>query len=119
MSTFRQPVALISKDRSRVHRLIALVNAESPYSMMPAPLLQMLGVDPQWTWSFELPQGGQEEFPAAEVQFQLNNQERTTICIFGKPQSEPILGAYTLEGFGLAADSFNRRLVPARLFLAG
>jgi hypothetical protein len=117
MSTFRQPVALISKDRSRVHRLIALVNAESPYSMMPAPLLQMLGVDPEWTWVFELPDGGQEELALAEVQLRLNDQERTTICIFGKPEGEPLLGAYTLEAFGLAADPVNRRLVPARLFL--
>jgi predicted aspartyl protease len=97
--------------------VIALVNAESPYSVMPAPLLQMLGLDPEWTWVFELPDGGQEERPVAEVQFRLNNQERTTICIFGKPESGPILGAYTLESFGLAADPVSRKLVPARLFL--
>jgi len=85
--------------------------------MMPAPLLQMLGVDPQWTWLFERPDGGQEEFPMAEVRLRLNDQERTTICIFGKAEGEPLLGAYTLEAFGLAADPVNRRLLPARLFL--
>lgn len=117
MSTFRHSVALVSKDRSRVQRVIALVNAASTYSMMPAPLLQMLEVDPQWTRVFDLPDGRQEELPMAEVQLRLNDQERTNICIFGKPESGPILGAYTLEGFGLAADPVSRKLVPARLFL--
>jgi len=34
------------------------------------------------------------------------------IVIFGEPGSEPLLGAFTLEGFRLAADPVNRRLVP-------
>ena len=54
----------------------------------------------------------------AEVRVRISGQERTTICIFGKGESEPILGAYTLEGFGFTADTVNRALIPARLFLA-
>ena len=29
-----------------------------------------------------------------------------------EPESEPLLGAYTLEGLALAVDSLNERLVP-------
>ena len=37
-----------------------------------------------------------------------------TLVVFGDPGSLPILGAYTLEGFGLAPDPVNRRLIPVR-----
>jgi hypothetical protein len=33
------------------------------------------------------------------------------MVVFGDPESEPLLGVFTLEGFGLAADAVNRRLI--------
>ncbi len=41
-------------------------------------------------------------------------QTLPTLVVFGDEGSIPLLGAYTLEGFGLAADPINRRLVPVR-----
>ena len=35
-----------------------------------------------------------------------------TLVIFAAPQSEPLLGAYTLEGLAFAVDPLNERLVP-------
>jgi len=32
--------------------------------------------------------------------------------IFGDPESEPLLGTFTLEGFLLAADPVHRPLIP-------
>ena len=54
----------------------------------------------------------------AEVLLRINGAQRTIMCIFGSAESQPILGAYALEGFGLTSDPVNQRLVPARLFLA-
>ena len=34
-----------------------------------------------------------------------------TIVVFGETGSQPILGAFTLESFRLAADRVNRRLI--------
>jgi len=34
--------------------------------------------------------------------------------VFGDEGSTSMLGAYTLEGFGLAPDPLNRRLIPVR-----
>ncbi len=48
----------------------------------------------------------------AETRVRLNGQTRTTLVVFGEEATLPLLGAYTLEGFGLAADPVNRRLVP-------
>ena len=43
--------------------------------------------------------------------------KQPTIAVFGEPESEPILGVFALEGFRLAPDPLNRRLisVPALL----
>ena len=34
------------------------------------------------------------------------------ICVFGDPDSPPIIGAHTLEGFLLSVDPVQQRLVP-------
>jgi len=39
-----------------------------------------------------------------------------TLCLFGQPGDLEVLGAYTLEGFGLAIDPVQRRLIPAILY---
>jgi len=39
-----------------------------------------------------------------------------TLCLFGQPGDLDVLGAYTLEGFGLAIDPVQRRLIPAILY---
>ena len=102
---------------SRLHRVVALVVTRSTYTVMPSPLLGMLGVASQWTAVFDLAEGSQVERSMAEVRFQIDALERTTICVFGPPDSAPVLGAYTLEGFGLEVDASGQKLVAKRLFL--
>lgn len=48
----------------------------------------------------------------AETRVRLDGQTRTTLVIFGEEAAVPLLGAYTLEGFGLASDPVGRRLIP-------
>ncbi len=117
MGIFYQTVALGPKDGSGFAEITALVDTGSIYTFVPAPLLERLGVVPEWGSEFELADGSQVEYSLGEVRIRLNGQERTTVCIFGPPGCEPLLGAVALESFGLAADPVNRRLVPARLFL--
>ncbi len=118
MGTFHYPVAVGPKNSPQRQRVIALVDTTSTYASMPGSLLNMLGVTPEWTNVFELADGRQEECSLAEVRLSIDGQERTTICVFGKPESQPIVGSHALLGFGLAADYANRKLTPARLCLA-
>ena len=39
-----------------------------------------------------------------------------TLCVFGEPGDLGVLGAYTLEGLGLAIDPVQRRLIPAIVY---
>ena len=117
MATFNHSVEVGHREGSRTQRVIARVDPHSTYTVMPGPLLTMLGIEPGWSQQFELADGRREERSLAEVRLRIDDQERTTICVFGQPESEPILGAYSLAGFGLQADTAGQKLVPASLFL--
>ena len=118
MATFNHAIEVGPKDGARFQRVIARVDLNSTYTVLPGPLLTMLGIEPEWNQQFELADGRREEHSLAEVRLRIDAQERTTICVFGRPESEPIRGAYTLNGFGLEADSAGQKVVPKRLFLA-
>ena len=117
MVTLRHPVHVGPRDGSRFQPVIAVVDTAATYAVMPSPLLSMLGISPEWTSEFEMANGNREEHSLAEIRLRINDEERATICIFGKPDSQPLLGSYTLHGFGLAVDPATGALVPARLFL--
>ncbi len=117
MGIFYQNLALGPRNGSRLEEITALVDTGSIYTLAPAPVLERLGIAPEWSDTFELADGRRVEYSLAEVRVRLNGRERTRICIFGPPNCQPLLGADTLEGFGLAADPVNRRLAPARMFL--
>ena len=114
---FKHPVEVGPKDSARFQRVIARVDPHITYTVMPGPLLTMLGIEPGWSQQFQLADGRREEHTLAEVRLRIDDLERTTICVFGQPESEPILGAYTLDGFGLEADPAGQKLVPRPLFL--
>ena len=102
---------------ARSQRLIALVDPASVYSVMPAAVLTMLGIEPRWTQEFRLAAGGVEDRQMAEIKVRLEGQERTTVCIFGDAGSEPLLGKHTLDAFGLTLDENEEKLVPERIGL--
>lgn len=56
-------------------------------------------------------------YPTAWVQIRIDGRAQPTIVVFGDSGSEPLLGVFTLEGFGLAADPVNRRLLPVPALL--
>jgi len=95
-----------------------MVDTGSIYTLLPADFLAELGITPEKVSEFELADGREVQLGMADVAIRLNGEERIRVCIFGPSDCEPLLGADTLEGFGLMADPVNRRLVPARLFLA-
>ena len=43
----------------------------------------------------------------------VSGRAEITLVVFGEAASQPLLGAYALEGLGLAPDPIGRRLVPA------
>ncbi|MAF39319.1 MAG: hypothetical protein CL696_10695 [Chloroflexi bacterium] len=116
-NTFHCPIEIGPRDGSRFQRVIAVAGSENIYSVLSSTLLEMLGVGTEWESRFNLPGGGWEMLPMAEVRMRINGQERTTICVYGKADGEPTLGRHTLAAFGLAADHGEQKLVQADMFL--
>ncbi len=112
MGTFRVTAEIGNPQGERYEALEALVDTGATYTWVPRSILERLGVTPAFRHPFVLTDGHQIECDMAETRVRLDGQSRTTLVVFGDEGTLPLLGAYTLEGFGLAADPVNRRLIP-------
>jgi aspartyl protease family protein len=112
VGTFRVPIEVGDPEGNRWERVEALVDTGASYTLLPRPVLERLGVSGAFRHPFVLENGRQLEYEVAETRVQLDGQTRVTLVIFGEEGAEPLLGAYTLEGFGLAPDPVGRRLIP-------
>lgn len=117
MGTFVAEVQLASPDGSdRRETAKLLVDSGSVYTWVSARLLRDLGVRPTERRRLVTIDGKVAERDAAEVLITIDGRTLHTVCLFGEPGDLEVLGAYTLEGFGLAVDPVHRRLVPAVLY---
>jgi clan AA aspartic protease len=111
MGHFRVPVEVGDPTGERFVSIDALVDTGASYTWIPRDVLERLGVTPDEDWPFVLADGREVLYAVASTQIRLGGRPRSTIVAFGQPGTEPLLGAFTLEGFRLAADPVNRRLI--------
>jgi predicted aspartyl protease len=117
MGTFFAEVQLASNARpDRRETVKLLVDSGSMYTWVSANLLRDLGVQPTERRRLITIEGRVTERGAAEVLITVEGHTLHTLCLFGEPGDLEVLGAYTLEGFGLAIDPVQRRLIPAILY---
>lgn len=112
MGHFRVQVEIGNPAGGGFETLDALVDTGATYTWLPREVLERLGIQPEEEWPFELADGRQVMYGVAWIRIRLNGRSQPTIAVFGNPGSEPLLGVFTLEGFRLAADPVNRRLMP-------
>lgn len=93
-----------------------LVDSGSLYTWISGTLLGELGVRPTEHRRILTIDGKTTERGAAEVLITLDGRTLHTVCLFGQPGDLEVLGAYTLEGFGLAIDPVQRRLIPSIVY---
>lgn len=111
MGTFRVPIEIAAVGGSHFERLDALVDTGATYTSVPRDVLERLGVRPADRRPFELADGQEVWFETGWMQVRIGDQSEPTIVVFGEASSEPILGAFTLEGFLLAVDPARQRLL--------
>lgn len=114
MGTFRATIEIGDPQGGRYEALEAVVDTGSTYTWVPRDVLQRLGVEPVGRREFETADRRIIERDMAQTWVRYDGTAHVTFVVFGDEGSQPLLGAYTLEGFGLAADPLGRRLVPAR-----
>jgi clan AA aspartic protease len=112
MGTFRVTVEIGDLEGRRYERVEALVDTGATYTLLPREILDRLGVRPQRERRFILADQREAVYPTAWVMARIDGDAQPTIAVFGESGCEPLLGAVTLEEFGVAADPVGRRLVP-------
>lgn len=112
MGTFRVSIEIASPDVGRFEAMEALVDTGASYTWIPRDVLKSLDARPEEERVFVLADGREVRYPIAWVRIKLEDRVQPTLAVFGDIGTEPILGAFTLEGFGLGVDPVNRRLIP-------
>jgi len=117
MGTFRYPIVIHSSDGTRKQVVEALVDTGATYTWIPSPILEELGYQAKLRRRLRWADGRVVEREGAEAVVEIDGACLTTVVIFGDPETEPLLGAVTLEQFSLAPDPVARRLIPVEALL--
>src|SRR6185503_11069618 len=92
-----------------------LVDSGAIYSLVPETVLRRLHIEPHSTREFVLADGNVIERRLATATFEYDGRCGDSMVIVGEPGDDPLLGATTLEGFGLVLDPFRGELRPMKL----
>lgn len=96
-----------------------LVDTGAMYSVVPASILETLGLGRLKRRTFTLADGTHQSYDVGEAFFQFADDAGTSQVIFGPEGVTPLIGAFTLESLGLMVNPVTRELLPMRLVLAG
>jgi clan AA aspartic protease len=97
-----------------------LVDSGASYSLISKPIWKELGLKPKREMEFVLADGSKIKRNISECLFKLSlaNSEGHTPVILGEDgDDENLLGAVTLEIFGLVLDPLNRTIKPMKALL--
>lgn len=103
------------KDGHRAEEVNCLVDSGAIYSLIPGRVLRKLGIKPHSTREFVLADGDVIRRRLATATFEYEGRRGDSMVIVGERGDDPLLGATTLEGFGLVLDPFRRELRPMKL----
>jgi predicted aspartyl protease len=96
-----------------------LIDSGAIYSVVPAAILDKLGVQPVKTRDFRRADGSKISRRKGVALFRYQDLVGGADVIFGEPGDSNLLGAFTLEALGLALDPLRRELHPLPMILAG
>ena len=99
----------------RAEEVNCLVDSGAVYSLVPGAILRRLRIKPHSKREFVLANGETIERRLATATFEYEGRRGDSMVIVGEPGDDPLLGATTLEGFGLVLDPFRRELRPMQL----
>lgn len=99
-------------------KLEFLIDSGAIYSVVPAPILERLGIRPLTEQVFRLADGSRIRRKKGIALFKYDDRIGGADVIFGEEGDSMLLGAFTLEALGLALDPLRRELKPLPMILA-
>lgn len=117
MGTFNVAIQVGDLAGQQFVQVDALADSGSAYTWLPGSTLIRLGVEPMGWRNFETADGRIVQYEVGHARCRVNGNEVITLVVFGPEDAKPLLGAVTLETFGLGVDPVNQRLisVPSRI----
>ncbi|MDD9961147.1 MAG: aspartyl protease family protein [Gammaproteobacteria bacterium] len=112
MGTFTIPLEVAGPERRHYETIDALVDSGATYTVLPASVLERLGVVPHSSRRFVLADGSRVERGFGRTWMRLDGREDLSPVVFWDESARPLLGAVTLEIFSLGIDLVNGRLMP-------
>lgn len=119
MGTFSVPALLANPAHPEQQlTLDLLVDTGATWTVLPAEVVARLGLETRGDRTVALASGDRVTYGAGQVTIQLDGEQLVTIFLAGPEGCLPLLGAVTLEEFGLAPDSVRQVLVRVAGLLA-
>ncbi len=87
-----------------------LIDSGAIYSVVPAPVLERLGIQPLATQEFRLANGTKVQRKKGMAIFKYGDRIGGSDVIFGEEGDSILLGAFSLEALGLSLDPLRREL---------
>ena len=115
LGTFNVDFTIGAADGSHSLPLVGMVDTGSLYSIIPAHILDQLGIARDEVERFSLADGSVVEMSIGLALINMDGRGRTVHVAFGLDDEVVLIGAMTLERFAVAADPLHKRLVPARI----
>ena len=115
LGIFRVDFTLRNPHGGQSRALNGLVDTGASYTVIPAAVLEQLGITPLRSVRVRYADGSFAELDLGEAQMELERMTSTVQVLFGPSGDTFLLGAMALEAFALAADATNRRLIPAQV----
>lgn len=117
MGVFSWPIRISSLDGDGPINVDAMVDTGATYTVLPAPLLRDLGIEPTTRAGIELADGRIVELDIGRAWLTIDGQSEITLVVFGDDDAPALLGAYSLEGLRLAVDPVGHRLISTNAIL--
>ncbi|MBM3221245.1 MAG: hypothetical protein FJZ38_21650 [Candidatus Rokubacteria bacterium] len=119
MGLFSVDIEVIGFEQHEAEEHTALVDTGASYLSLPATALERLGYRSLGMQRVIFADGSAALWPITEVKVRLESRERTVIAFMAEAGAPSLIGAQTLETFGLGVDPLGLRLIPVDAYLAG
>lgn len=112
MGVFSVKVGIGDPSGARFRDVELVVDSGSSYTSLPGSMLREIGVQPHKKQRFVMADGRRVDSDLGRTWIRINGDREMTIVIFAEEDTQPLLGATTLQEFGLGIDPVDHRLVP-------
>ncbi len=118
MGMFQVQIEVLPANGGTPQAMSVLVDTGASYLALPRSFLTSLGYQPVDSQKVVFATGETSVWEVTEVRIRLQGRERTVLAFLASEESPKLLGAQTLETFGLGVDPLGKRLIPVDAYLA-